>query len=372
MGINTYFWASLKTQFLLLICYFSQLLRYENSHLARLNSAFVASYLKKTPALSFQKKSIEMLFKFATKQSLLFLCCLLLPIVFANAQQAPHYAQYMYNMQVINPAFVGAKSDFNATLLTRRQWINIEGAPETNTFSVNTRINAGFGFGATVISDRLGLVDNTSANLDVSYTIPTSDFGRLSFGLKAGMAFFNNDLASGITVDNELYASTTGQYGNLGFGFLYTEGDYYIGLAVQNLFESPVFRLQDDIQTVRGLERGNYFLNGGVSFQLSRFNDIVFRPSTMIKYTPTLPLSIDFNTNFIFNKTFDVGVSYRLQNSFSAMVAFIIDEKFRLGYAYENYLTNFGQNQNSHELILRIDLKLRRNKRWLFENCCYF
>ena len=140
---------------------------------------------------------------------------MLLNMMVTNAQQAPHYAQYKYNMQVLNPAFVGSKSDFNATLLTRQQWINVEGAPETTTFSVNTRLNSGFGLGATVISDQIGLVDNTDINLDVSYTVPTSEYGRLALGIKGGMAFFNNDLASGITVDNEVYASTSGDYGNL-------------------------------------------------------------------------------------------------------------------------------------------------------------
>lgn len=301
-----------------------------------------------------------------------FLNLMFFVVIVVNAQQAPHYAQYMYNMQVLNPAFVGSKSDFNATLLTRQQWINVDGAPETTTFAVNTRLNSGFGIGATVISDKIGLANNTGLNLNVSYTVPTSEFGRLAFGVKSGISFFNNDLASGITVDNEFYASTSGQYGNLGFGLLYSSRNYYVGLSVQNLFKSPVFRLQDDIQTVKGLERGNYFLTGGMTVNLSRYNDIVFFPSTMIKYTPTLPISIDVNSNFIFDKKVEIGVSYRLQNSISGMVALIFNEKFRVGYAYENYLTAIGQNFNTHEIILRIDLDLKRNNRWLFLNCCDF
>lgn len=297
---------------------------------------------------------------------------MLLNMIDTNAQQVPHYAQYKYNMQVLNPAFVGSKSDFNATLLSRQQWINVEGAPETTTFSVNTRLNSGFGLGATVISDQIGLVDNTDINLDISYTVPTSEYGRLALGVKGGMAFFNNDLASGITVDNEVYASTSGDYGNLGFGMLYSSRDYYVGLSVQNLFKSPVFELQDDIQTVEGLERGNYFLTGGMSVELSKFNDIVFYPSAMVKYTPTLPVSIDMNANFVFDKKFEAGVSYRLQNSLSAMVAVIINDKYRIGYAYENYKNGLGQNLNTHEIILRIDLDLNRDKRWLYKDCCYF
>ncbi len=289
-----------------------------------------------------------------------------------NAQQVPHYAQYMYNMQVLNPAFVGHKSDLNATLLSRGQWINVDGAPETVTFSLNTRLNSGWGIGATVIRDEIGLVDNTDLNIDVSYSVSLSDTSLLSFGVKGGIAFFNNDLASGITVDNEIYASTTGQYGNMAFGLLYTSNKYYLGLSVLNIFESPVFRLQDDIQTVQGLERGNYFLTGGTIIKISDFNEITFRPSTMIKYSPTLPLSVDLNANFNFNKKFETGISYRHQNSISAMASVIFYDRFRIGYAYENFLAAFGPNLNSHEIILRVDFDLKRNKKWIYRDCCFF
>jgi type IX secretion system PorP/SprF family membrane protein len=145
-----------------------------------------------------------------------------------------------------------------------------------------------------------------------------------------------------------------------------------MGLSVQNLFESPVFQLQDDMQTVEGLERGNYFLTGGMSFDLSRFNNIEFLPSVLVKYTPTLPVSIDINANFRFNNIFEAGVSYRQQNSISAMASIIVYKNYRIGYAYENYFTSIGQNLSSHEIILRLDLNFKRNKRWLFQDCCYF
>ncbi len=301
---------------------------------------------------------------------------LLLVMVFnfyvGNAQQAPHYAQYMYNMQVLNPAFVGHKSDLNATLLSRGQWINVEGAPETVTFSLNTRLNSGWGIGATVVAENIGLVENTDLNIDASYSVPLSDTSLLSFGIKGGLSFFTNDLASGITVDNEVYASRTGQYGNMAFGLLYTSNKYYLGLSVLNVFESPVFRIQDDIQTVQGLERGSYFLTGGTIMELSKFSSITFRPSTLIKYSPTLPLSVDLNANFNFNNKFETGISYRHQNSISAMASVIFYDRFRIGYAYENFLAAFGPNLNSHEIILRVDFNLKRNRKWIYRDCCYF
>ena len=45
----------------------------------------------------------------------------LLSISKANAQQDPHYTQYMYNMSVINPAYAGSKENLSVGLLYRKQ-----------------------------------------------------------------------------------------------------------------------------------------------------------------------------------------------------------------------------------------------------------
>ena len=49
------------------------------------------------------------------------------------SQQDPHYTQYMYNMNVINPAYAGSKENLSLGLLYRKQWVEIEGAPTTIT-----------------------------------------------------------------------------------------------------------------------------------------------------------------------------------------------------------------------------------------------
>ncbi len=53
-----------------------------------------------------------------------------------QAQQDPHYTQYMYNMSVMNPAYAGSKENLSMGLLYRKQWVDIEGAPTTGTFLV--------------------------------------------------------------------------------------------------------------------------------------------------------------------------------------------------------------------------------------------
>src|SRR5690625_7865929 len=56
------------------------------------------------------------------------------------AQQEPQYTQYMYNTQIINPAYSGNRKMLSFGLLYRTQWVGIEGAPKTVTFTINSQI----------------------------------------------------------------------------------------------------------------------------------------------------------------------------------------------------------------------------------------
>jgi hypothetical protein len=59
----------------------------------------------------------------------IFLATLLVLIAYIDviAQQNPHYTQYMYNMNVINPAYAGSKESIFFGALYRKQ-VNIEDA----------------------------------------------------------------------------------------------------------------------------------------------------------------------------------------------------------------------------------------------------
>ncbi|WP_410879238.1 type IX secretion system membrane protein PorP/SprF, partial [Myroides sp. DW712] len=57
-----------------------------------------------------------------------------------HAQQNPQYTQYMYNMSVVNPAYAGSKDAVSMGALYRKQWAGFDGAPETGTFFINSRV----------------------------------------------------------------------------------------------------------------------------------------------------------------------------------------------------------------------------------------
>lgn len=290
--------------------------------------------------------------------------------VIATAQQVPHYTQYLYNMEVLNPAFVGAKSDLSISLLSRQQWSGVDGAPETHTFSINGRLKDGLGFGTTVVNDQIGLAKTTNINVDASYTIPTSQHGRLSFGIKGGYTFFTNDLLSGVTSDGDVYASTNNEFANIGFGGLYYNDKFFVGVSIPNLLKSTTFLLEQTASTSEAISIDNYFVVGGAIINVT--DNILFKPSTLIKYSPNLPLSVDVNANVIFKDKFETGLSYRYKSAISAVFALHVSKMMRVGYSYDYNLTNLAGNLSSHEIILRFDFKLKRKSRWLFHNACYF
>ena len=77
----------------------------------------------------------------------------------ANAQQEPLYTQYMFNTISVNPGYTGTRNALNMVFLSRLQWVGLEGAPRTNTFSMHTPIlNQKMGVGFSVVDDNIGRV----------------------------------------------------------------------------------------------------------------------------------------------------------------------------------------------------------------------
>jgi type IX secretion system PorP/SprF family membrane protein len=104
-----------------------------------------------------------------------------------------------------------------------------------------------------------------------------------------------------------------------------------------------------------GTESLHYFLTGGYVFDLNP--NLKFKPFTMIKSAFDAPVSVDVSTNFLFNEKFEIGATYRLEDSFGAMVNYAITPNLRIGYAYDHIVSDLNvTTPSSHEVILLFDL----------------
>ena len=166
---------------------------------------------------------------------------ILLVSLTASAQQDPQYTQYMYNMNVVNPAYAGLKESLSVTTLYRKQWSGLDGAPTTFTFSGHSPVNDKVGLGLSAIKDQLGPVKETNVFIDFSYTLQMSERTKLALGLKAGATFHDvglTDLDLQQPGDPFFANDINNTYPNVGAGaFLYGD-NYYFGLSVPNMLNS--------------------------------------------------------------------------------------------------------------------------------------
>jgi type IX secretion system PorP/SprF family membrane protein len=286
----------------------------------------------------------------------------LLSIVDTHAQQDPHYTQYMYNMNVINPAYAGSKENLSFGLLYRKQWVQIEDAPSTFSLSGSMPVGEKIGAGLSIISDKIGPVQETNLYGDFSYTLKLAGDHKLAFGIKAGATFqkigLNSQIASSLPVptDGAFAEDTNNTNLNIGSGVFYYTNKYYVAFSVPNLLNSAHL---DYNGRKYGSETSHYFLTGGYVFDLSP--NTKFKPFAMIKSAFNAPTSVDISTNFLFNNKFEVGATYRRQDSFGAMVNYAISPSLRVGYAYDHIISDLKvTTPSSHEFILLFDLSFSK------------
>ena len=86
-----------------------------------------------------------------------------------NSQQEASFSMYMFNHQLINPAYVGAQDYTQITMTNRSQWQQFQGAPITQSFNIGHRFRSKIALGASVVHDKIGPLKNTSASLDFAY-----------------------------------------------------------------------------------------------------------------------------------------------------------------------------------------------------------
>lgn len=280
----------------------------------------------------------------------------------SNAQQDPHYTQYMYNMNVINPAYAGSKENLSIGLLYRKQWVDIEDAPTTFTATGHSPVGKNVGLGLSLINDKIGPVNETNVYADFSYTLNLGGEHRLAMGMKAGATMHKvglfDEVYNNVPDPNDpaFSQNINKTYLNIGSGLFYYTNKYYLAFSIPNMLKSNHLDIVRTGQQLKfGSEALHYFLTGGYVFQLNP--NLKFKPFFMVKSAFNAPTSFDVSTNFLFFEKFELGGTYRFEDSFGAIVNYKISDGLRIGYAYDHIVSDLKvATPASHEVILLFDL----------------
>ncbi len=310
----------------------------------------------------------------------------------AFAQQVPMYSQYIMNGFLINPSFAGRDGYTTVNLTVREQWVGMAGAPSTYAASFQTRIlknsfiskatvvrkkivkptkGGKVGLGGYIFNDNNGIMHRTGLQVAYAYHIA---MGRtegipndLSFGL-AMTAYQFSVNTNGLIYDKADPVMNSFDRSifipDFNFGASFTTSKYYVGLAMTNLLRGSI--IVADSSSTRRSQLGNYFLTGGVKFQLTP--DWILEPSTFIKASDMLLKSVqmDLTARVYYKEDYWIGVSYRTQDAIIMLLGLKYD-RFYFAYAFDYALTDIRkQSFGSHELSLAVKFgESARRYRWI-------
>ncbi len=281
---------------------------------------------------------------------------LLLFGILSYSQQDSQYTQYMYNTINVNPAYAGTRETFNAFVLHRNQWVGLDGAPVTNTASVNTNVgDSRFGVGVSFVNDNIGPTQENAISADIAYIIPLSGEYKLSFGIKGTANFYSLD-ANKLTIfqaNDPEFQNLNGKISpNFGTGVYFYSDKFYVGASVPNFNKTKYYDANDVSINTKSV---NYYLLSGYVFDLSQ--SVKFKPSFLAKVDEGAPLQLDVNANFMFNDKFVIGGSYRLESAVSLLAGIQFSNSWFLGYGYDLETTKLSNyNSGSHEIFLRYEI----------------
>lgn len=274
-----------------------------------------------------------------------------------HAQQEPQYTQYMFNTVSVNPAYTGTRNALNVLLLSRIQWMGIEGAPRTYDFTIHTPVNKHkMGLGLSLVSDNYGPVTNQYLNLSYAYRINITDKTVLSMGIKGGIYNYHVNLTGLNFGDSypDINENPEQKFlPNAGMGLYLFSDRYYIGASAPRIIQTELTGEQVTPGTLGDLTR-HYYLMGGLVFDLS--SDLKFKPSIITRIVEGAPPSNDFTAQFLIRDTYWAGVTYRYEEAAALLASIQVNNQLMIGYSYDFQLTELSTfNNGSHEIVISYD-----------------
>lgn len=296
------------------------------------------------------------------------------------AQQEAHFTQFMYNQQIINPAYVGSRGAPSFSALYRNQWIGFEGSPTVTLLSFNMPIVGDrAGFGLSAFNQRTGVANTWYSTMAYSYDLKVTQEVSVRIGIQGSMKYIGTDFSSDdvriMSQDDPSVAEArnVNQYkGNVGLGAYMTYGDkLYLGLSVPYVYSNNISFNEETNKPA--IEQPHYYAMVGGMIPVSE--KVELKPAVLMKYTQNAPFDLDINAALVFDRTLSAGLTYRYGGmgsgeSVDLLIFYQLSTQLGLGVGYDFTLTDISDySSGTFEIMVRYDVK---NEKTQLENPRFF
>lgn len=281
-----------------------------------------------------------------------------------QAQQLPQLSQFMINDFAVNPAIAGMNDYYQIKTSVRNQWVGIEDAPKTTLLSIYGKSSDHVGLGGSVFNDQTGPTSRAGASLTYAYHFNFTDEVKMAMALSAGFTQFKIDKEGWNTYHVADPLMGGGEVVNLvpdaTFGLnIYEKDKWYLGVAVPQLLNSKLTLIDEDYAiispTMDGSLARHIYVMGMYNIEVDHYWDL--QPSVLFK-TVSNQNQIDMGLKTIYSDKFWMGMDYRTNGDIVALLGFMIQDKFMIGYSYD--VANSDMNiatTGSHEFMFGVTFR---------------
>lgn len=282
----------------------------------------------------------------------------------AKAQQDAQFSFYMKNMLYFNPAFAGSEGITQISLLHRTQWAGYAstfdngGAPQTQVLSMNTPIyKFKSGFGAHVVNDNLGPLNNLEVQLSYAYHLGIKK-SKLSFGFRVGAFSQSIDFNEyrPIDPDDEIL---TGQgkesqvRPDLAAGVYFRSEKFYAGASFNHLLKSE---FDFGVNELRNALESHAYVTLGYIYTVNF--DVKLEPSVLVQ-TDLNEYSFILGGLAYYKDTMWGGASFRQGDDVNILLGynFLKDKSLSFGYSFGYVISQQDAKEpTNHEVMLSYQL----------------
>ncbi|WMJ72854.1 type IX secretion system membrane protein PorP/SprF [Cytophagaceae bacterium ABcell3] len=324
---------------------------------------------------------------------------------YVYGQQVPQYSQYIWNSYLINPAIGGAEKYLDFRAGYRNQWVGLEGAPRTFTFTMNGQVGKklinredtdvvnrqrgpkdrkpvskvgklmGFkkrkyptspgsyrvrphhGVGVQLMSDWIGPFSTLGVYGSYAYHIPITKEIYASAGAFVGIKQYNvsvNRMTFTVPGDNAL--------GNLGdlrglapdgmLGLMVYAPKFYVGMSVNQIFSNEL-SFRTELEQITGQAHLTPHMFGMAGYRIKLTDEIAVVPSTMVRYLHGTMPAVDLTMKFNYMDILWAGGSLRAGDAMVFLLGFSYNNKIDFMYSYDHTTSGLRRhNSGTHEVVV--------------------
>lgn len=283
-----------------------------------------------------------------------------------KAQDEAIFNHYIFNQNIINPAFAGFEDKIQLFGHLRSQWAGFQNAPTTYDLSVSAPITDKVGLSGMLLTEKFGVYNRFRGQLAYSYRYVGNGY-KWSAGFST--EYHNTKLDQTVLDANTnqfldkndplLIDRTQGvNYFDATFGVCAAVDKWLFSLAFPNLITARLGKLDGSPSTA-----GNYFGKEFIayaSYRLKSDNNFAVEPSLLLRKVLTTGFEAEVNVKLsFFDDKLITGLSMRPGST--GQIGLFIGTKqpnFQIFYSYGSSIANINAyTRSGHEITIALEFK---------------